>query len=176
MNSLATRLLITLIALCFAAINQRWQFTPASVLFVVLGFTPWLSQFLKGAELPGGWKFEFKEVKEQQEKQGKDIEYLRFLIEGFLTEEEYRHLQRLASADKFAVKCDETSSFFAIELRRLRALGLISSPPGRGIRSLFINDGSERDVREHFQITEKGREYLSFRASYSAGKIDDSTV
>jgi hypothetical protein len=45
----------------------------------------------------------------------------------------------------------------------MRSLGLVANPPGKGIRSLLVNDGQARDVKEHFYITDKGREYLRFR-------------
>ena len=49
-----------------------------------------------------------------------------------------------------------------IESRRI-SLGLVANPPGKGVRSLLVNDGQTRDVKEHFYITDKGREYLKFR-------------
>ena len=45
-----------------------------------------------------------------------------------------------------------------------------------GIRSLLIDDGSERELRTHFQINEKGRGYLSFRANYNAGQAEGTRL
>jgi hypothetical protein len=53
-------------------------------------------------------------------------------------------------------------------MRRLRALGFIQGLPDRGVRSLLqtIADaaGREIDVKDHFEITARGRDYLRLRA------------
>ncbi|MGC3989305.1 MAG: hypothetical protein QM796_06435 [Chthoniobacteraceae bacterium] len=171
MNSNLSKIIVTTCALLLVVVNQLYPLNPLSFGLLILAFSPWLAQFLKGAELPGGWKFEFKEVQEKQVQQGKDIEYLKFLIEGFLTDSEFQHLKKLSAPEPFMVRVDQTSSYFATELRRLRALGLIACPPMKGIRSLLIDDGRERNVKDHFQITDKGREYLAFRASYGGDRV-----
>ena len=129
---------------------------------------PWISTFLQSAELPPGWKLQFDQVKQEQTKQGEEIARIKFLLEGFLTEDELKHLKTLAGQQSFRVKFDETSKFFESELRRLRALGLIKNPPGKGIRSLLVDDGQTRDAREFFHITDKGKEYLKLRGVHDA--------
>jgi hypothetical protein len=55
-----------------------------------------------------------------------------------------------------------------MEMRRLRALGFIQGRPDHGVRSLLraMTDagGKEIDVKDHFEITARGRDYLRLRA------------
>jgi hypothetical protein len=54
-----------------------------------------------------------------------------------------------------------------MELRRLRALGFIQGRPDHGVRSLVraISEagGKEVDVKDHFEITARGSDYLRLR-------------
>ena len=52
-----------------------------------------------------------------------------------------RYSQALDHDEPYLVKVDDTSPYFAAELARLRALGLIQGHPGKGRRSLLVNDG-----------------------------------
>jgi hypothetical protein len=117
--------------------------------------------------LPGGWKLEFQAVKSEQNRQAREIDALKFLVANFLTEAECRHLQGLVSEKPYHARRDGTTVYFEMELRRLRALGFIQGHPERGVRSLLkaINDagGKEVDVKEHFEITPRGRDYLRLR-------------
>lgn len=63
---------------------------------------------------------------------------------------------------------NKTSSFFATELRKLRALGIIKQIDDEGVRSLLKEDGKERNVCSYFEITERGREYLQLRTHIGA--------
>ena len=96
-------------------------------------------------------------VEEEQVRQRKDIEILKFLVQNFVTEYELVHLNKLARDESFPFKQSNT---FEAELRRLLAMGLIARRPGRGMRSLF-NAGD--DVRNHLTITDQGRKYLELR-------------
>jgi hypothetical protein len=132
------------------------------VLFVAL---PWLFSIFERAEFPEGGQVKVRELEEKQEKQQAEISTLKFLVSHFVTDHEIRHLKSLASDAPFMFKKDSTAPFFERELRRLRALGLISNSPGKGVRSLFKKEG---DVKEHFFITQQGREYLKLRQQVDA--------
>jgi Predicted nucleotide-binding protein containing TIR-like domain len=96
-------------------------------------------------------------VQNEQARQRGDIEgILRFLLQSFATEYELTHLKKLESGGPFPFN---RSDNFEAELRRLLSLGLIARRPGRGIRSLFE---AGDDVRNHLEITERGRSYLSY--------------
>ncbi|MBD2577986.1 hypothetical protein [Oscillatoria sp. FACHB-1406] len=125
--------------------------------------------------MPGGWKLEFiQRIEEEQTKQKYEIEQLQFLIESFVTESELNILKKLMSSEPFLVKVDNTSHFFSNELDRLRRLGLIANPQGKGRATLLINDGKSREVKEHFYITPKGESYLKFRRERRVEPFEDS--
>ncbi len=157
------KIVVTVIAAVLVILHQWIKFDTIALGLLFFAVLPWLSSFLQSAELPGGWKFQFDQVKEEQQKQRDDIERLKFLIEGFVSDDELKHLKRLNSNEPFLVTVDRTTRYFENELRRMRSLGLVANPPGKGIRSLLVNDGQARDVKEHFYITDKGKEYLRFR-------------
>jgi hypothetical protein len=62
---------------------------------IFIALIPWISTFLQSAELPGGWKLQFGQVKQEQTKQGEEIARIKFLLEGFLTEDELKTLKNL---------------------------------------------------------------------------------
>lgn len=128
---------------------------------VTIAALPWLASLLQSAELPGGWKLEFRKLESEQQKQRADLDVLRFLIGGFVTDAELLHLQKLASRTPFPFVRGPETSYFLNELRRLRSLGLIESTPGRGVRMLERDGG---DVGQYFSVTPRGREYLRLRA------------
>jgi hypothetical protein len=122
---------------------------------------PWVSTFLETAEFPGGWKFQFRELKAEQQRQKAEIESLRFLMSYFVTDYELIHLRKLAGGEPFPYTKNDS---FLAELRRLRTLRLIDNLPGRGIRAL----PGQGDLREHFTITDRGRSYLQLRTQWES--------
>jgi hypothetical protein len=167
-NQLFFRSLISVIGLLLAVLQSTGAIKLDSIALTLCAFAllPWLAGILSKAELPGGWKLEFiQQIKEEQDRQRDEIAKLRFLIEGFVTESEFNILRKLNSSEPYLVKVDNTSHFFSNELGRLRNLGLIANPPNRGRRSLLVNDGQSREVKEYFFLTDKGKSYLKFRDS-----------
>ncbi|WP_138500190.1 hypothetical protein [Nostoc sp. PA-18-2419] len=163
-----TKIIISLIGIIFAVLHtkQILYFDTQGLILVTIAFLPWLTGILSKAELPGGWKLEFiQQIQEEQVRQKYEIGQLKFLIEGFVTDNELNILKKLNLSEPFLVKVDHTSVFFSNELDRLRKLGLVSNPEGKGRATLLINDGKKREVKEHFYITEKGKSYLNFRDS-----------
>ncbi|MBL9084518.1 MAG: hypothetical protein JNK76_22135 [Planctomycetales bacterium] len=139
----------------------------AAVILFFLAALPWLSSILTSAELPGGWKLEFQTVKSTQEKQASEIKALKFLLANFLTEDEFNHLNKLIQGVRFSARLEDTTSFFIAELKRLRSLGFITGRPNCGVRTMeraMREAGAgDIDVAAHFEITERGREYVNLR-------------
>ncbi len=131
--------------------------TPALILFFLF-LTPWLSIILEKATLPGGLNLEFRNIKEQQYIQSKEIDNLNFLLLHFITDYEKNHLQKLNSSNRFKY---EYKPIFEDELKRLLALELIKRHPGKGIRSFKKDKRWDNDLKEHFYITDKGKDYLA---------------
>jgi hypothetical protein len=170
-STLVAKLAVTGVALLALVLHLVWEKTrldTTGLVLVLLALLPWLASVLSRAELPGGWKLEFQTVKSEQLRQAREINALKFLVSNFLTEPEYKHLEGLASDNPFRVHRDGNTSHFEMEMRRLRALGFIQGRPGHGVRSLIgaINQGEGQgvDVKDHFEITARGRDYLHLRA------------
>jgi hypothetical protein len=136
---------------------------------VVLGLLalaiPWLSDVIESAKF-GGFSIEFKVDRLErrqdgqrllQEKQGKEIRQLRFLVLNFANPAEVAHLTKLADGEPFPVIKDGTFSYFKQELHRLRGLQLIEGQQDKGLRSME-NEGG--DVKDHFKISDKDKEFL----------------
>jgi hypothetical protein len=97
-------------------------------------------------------------VQERQERQSQEIEWIRLLVDLVVSDYERMHLRNLMSDGAFWADIQRNSTF-EWELRHLLTLGLVDRHPGRGIRSLFRDEG-RRDVKEHLFITERGKKYL----------------
>ena len=138
---------------------------------LALAAIPWLSDVIQSATM-GGFSIEFKRLERRQdrqgqlqEEQGKEIGQLRFLVSNFASPAEFAHLTKLASGEPFPVNKDGTYGFFKQELHRLRELQLIQGQPGKGLRSM---DNEGGDVKDHFKITDNGKELLSWLAEVHA--------
>jgi hypothetical protein len=163
---LGLRVSMTVVALALAVIAAFEDAIGIKVTAAVLGLLtiaalPWLASLLQSAELPGGWKLEFRKLESEQQKQRADLDVLQFLISGFVTDPELIHLQKLASHAPFPFVRGPETAYFLKELHRLRSLGLIESPPGKGVRVLEREGG---DVGTYFTVTPRGQEYLRLRA------------
>jgi hypothetical protein len=132
---------------------------------LALAAIPWLSDVIQSAKV-GDFSIEFKvdrlarrqdRQRLLQEEQGKEIRQLRFLVSNFANPAEVMHLTKLAGGTPFPVIKDGTFSYFKEELHRLRGLQLIEGQEGKGLRSMESQGG---DVKDHFKITDKGRELL----------------
>lgn len=108
-------------------------------------------------------------VQDEQARQRADIDgILKFLLQSFATEYELTHLRKLESGEPFPFN---RSAEFAAELRRLASLGLVARRPGRGVASLFQ---AGDDVRNHLEITERGRSYLEYSRQLENNRSEKS--
>jgi hypothetical protein len=159
---------VAFLALALHLLSERTRLDTTGLVLVFLALLPWLASVISRAELPGGWKLEFQAVKTEQRRQAQEIDALKFLVSNFLMESECRHLEGLTSDKPYYVRRDGTTSYFEMEMRRLRALGFIQGRPDRGVRSLLKEIAESRgkavDVKDHFEITARGRDYLRLRA------------
>jgi hypothetical protein len=172
------RVLISIVALGTALLHIATPFKLDNIALTLLGIAliPWLASVLRRAELPGGLKLEFQEIKAEQARQARELDAIKFLIGNFLTAPEQIHLEKIAKTAPFLVTANKTSSFFATELRKLRALGFIKQIGDEGVRSLLKEDGKERNVCSFFEITQRGRDYLQLRSHISALESNQSAT
>jgi hypothetical protein len=163
---------VALLALLLHLLSLRTRLDTTGLVLLFLALLPWLASIISRAELPGGWKLEFQAVKTEQRRQAQEIDALKFLVSNFLTQTECRHLEGLASHKPYHARQDGTTSFFELELRRLRALGFVQGRPDHGVRTLLraisAAGGKEVDVKDHFEITARGHDYLRLRAEMLA--------
>lgn len=150
-----------------AVLHTATKFKLDSIGLSLIGISalPWIASYLRSAELPGGLKVQFQEIKAEQARQAREVDAIKFLVSNFLTVAEQDHLKKIAvSTTPFMVKADHTSSFFASELRKLRALGFIRQITDEGVRTLLRDDGQTRNVCDFFNVTERGREFLQLHS------------
>ena len=162
MQTIWVKLIASFAALALLIIHLIWseaRIDNISIYLLVIGVFPWMASIFETFEVPGGWKVTFRKIQEKQEHQQSEIATLKFLISHFLTEDELLHLTKLAHHKPFTF---QYSPSFEIELRHLRALGFINSFPGKTIQAL--QDVRSGDLKGHFEITERGREYLNLRS------------
>jgi hypothetical protein len=129
-----------------------------TIYLLIIAIVPWLVSIFDTFELPGGWKVTFRAMQDKQQQQETDIATLKFLIAHFLTDAERIQLTKLDAKDPFLFKYAPS---FERELRHLRDLNFIIGLPDKGFGTLKADDGG--DVKNHFAITELGREYLALR-------------
>jgi hypothetical protein len=132
---------------------------PIALGLAVIALVPWIADFLSGAKLPGGFEVAFRAVERRQTLNEEAIAQLRFIVDGFLTRDEYQHLLNIRNNVEYDVKRDAASAL-AAELRRLRALRLID---GSGVGSFSTPDGRRRRIGDTFRLTRRGNEYLAMR-------------
>ena len=167
---LGLRLLITLGAIGAATAHVFMPKLVPDVVsggLLVLAVLPWLSPLLKSVELTGLGKLEFRveEVKAQQALLQEQVEGLRFLVSGFVTEWELDHLKKLEGGASFEYRRSlGHDDRFTGELIRLRDFGLIKTRDGQGVRHL----PESGDLKRYIEITDRGRTYLRLRNSMAA--------
>ncbi len=82
----------------------------------IVGLSPWIANAVKLVKL-GGMEVQFQEMKQKVEKQGTEIDQLRFLIRNFVAKWELLHLQKLASGEIYLINNATASPSFEGELR-----------------------------------------------------------
>jgi hypothetical protein len=127
---------------------------------------PWASDLVRRLELPSGFKLEFQELRGEVAHQKREIDQLtEFLFTHFVTDAEFKHLQALHTRQRYRF---QRASYFDAELRRLRALGLLSGTIG------YLPQEGE-DLNNHLHITDRGREYVIKREAISQTATQTST-
>jgi hypothetical protein len=134
-----------------------------------IGLSPWIAKIIESFKFGG---LEFKFVR-QLEKQDADIDSLKLLVLGFVSQHELDHLKKFASAQEFIVDKNNFAEDFRRDLRHLRDLGLINHYSNKGIRALYESPEQHPNVLEHFHITDAGREYLRMREEMAQDKTSN---
>jgi len=134
---------------------------------IILAFLPWLSPIIKSIEVAGVGKLELKveEVREKQALLREEVDGLRFLVSGFVTEWEHLHLKKLATEDPFNYqRGSNKDDRFTNEIIRLRDFGLIAKRIDYSLYDIPLSG----DLKQYVELTERGRTYLKLRQQLKA--------
>lgn len=153
-----------------------------TVVLLIIAIFPWLPKILQSAKFPGGWEFTFREMEDkvrrqadqlqtQQHRQDRlqeDVDALRFLLTGFVSQFEIGHLRKLAGSERFTyVRGPNKDDRFVGEVIRLWDFGLVSKKPNI---TTFWDIPLEGDLKEYAEITQRGRDYLVMRDQFDGEK------
>ena len=112
-----------------------------------------------------GLIFKVQEIRERQEKLQREVDALRFLVSGFVTDWELVHLQKLASDRPFDYRWGgDRNDRFIQELIRLWDLGLIT----RNNTESWYDIPREGNLRDYAELTARGNEYIRLRMQLQA--------
>lgn len=150
MNSsrIAQKALFSALAIGLLVTEARWpNFLPANSLtlvLIVLAVLPWLDSLVKTAELPGGWKIEFRELKVEVARQQ---EIINSLVRFSLSASIFHHLCGIALLRTYRYFDNETNRR---ELYFLRDNGFIQPKPGLS----FVDFSAAIDGRNLVELAE----------------------
>lgn len=141
------------------------------VTLVICAAIPGLAPHLTSAKLPGGIEVAFREVRRRQRMNEAEIAQLRFIVDGFVTDGELKHLENIRADVGYQPEAKDIPVLDA-ELRRLLAFGLIARRKHHlGVRNFAISDGRERRIGQWFRLTQRGTEYLAMREENEADGV-----
>lgn len=175
-SSILPKVLFPAIALIVIALDWKYPDFPndnLAIVLVIAAGIPWLPQFLDKIKVGDvDIKFQLNEQQKRQniqerrqDQQEREIRSLKFLVEYFLSGNQNEHLERFEDpSSKFLY--DKNDFYYEqkrSELRRLREFGLIEQKnPSLGFTSI----PEKGDFKDYFQITVRGRQYLSLRKEW----------
>lgn len=172
------RVAISAIAIVAAVLHMLFpSFIPDAITagLIIVAFLPWLSPIIKSIEIAGLGKLELKveEVKEKQALLQEEVDGLRFVVSGFVTEWKLSHLTKLASDAPFDYqRGSDKDDRFINEIIRLRNFGLITKRIGYALYDIPFSG----DLKQYVELTERGRTYLKIRQKLHSLQPNDGRV
>jgi hypothetical protein len=164
------RITLSTVAVVAAVIHMLFpRFIPDAITagLIILAFIPWLSPFIESIDIPGFVKLVLRvgEVEKKQALLQEEVDSLRFLISGFVTEWELTHLKTLAGDAPFDYKrASGNDDRFINEIIRLRDFGLIAKRIDYALYDIPLSG----DLKQYVEITERGKTYLKLRQQLQA--------
>ena len=126
-SATTARVALTVAAVAAALAHMRYPTVviPDAITagLLLLALLPWLSSIIKSIEITGIGKLELLE--QRQVAQQQEIDALRFLVSGFVSDYEITHLQNLSTGSAPYVQGTSRNERFINELIRLRDFGLV---------------------------------------------------
>jgi hypothetical protein len=170
--ALVLRVALSAVAVAAAVAHTLFRpFIPDAITagLIILAPLPWLSSIIKSIEVAGVGKLELQ-VEEVKEKQAlrllrEEVDSLRFLVSGFVTEWELTHLKKLAAEGPFRYeKGADKDDRFINEIIRLRDFGLIAKRVDYSLYDIPLSG----DLKQFVELTERGRTCLKLRQQLQA--------
>jgi hypothetical protein len=137
-----------------------------------VGLSPWIARVIESFKFGG---LELKFVK-QLEEQRQEINVLKLLFIHLLTYWERHHLRALVNNQEFIVRKGHYPQDLYKELRRLRELGFIASPPDKSLRAMDNDPREEKSLHEYFFATDLGKQYISMRDAWAKELFPDQIM
>lgn len=178
------RLIITAAASILILARIQWpdlKIDTVSIALFIVALLPWISSFIDSASLPGGWKFNFREIQktvENQEKKLQDqnglIQQQRKIIDDLVVFNMAWFLFDLLKGIYYAQKNNEEYSFNKNKsntdnLLFLRNNGYIEI---QGIRQLEHNS----DIAKIVKLSPIGKSYVEIREKRSQELKEDKNT
>lgn len=138
-------------------IPQQHGFGGFEAVLVIAALAPWLVGVVESIGFGGAL------LKLRVDKNEKDIETLKFLVELVASNYELRCMYSLRENIPFMTDTSQPLSYEGAAkpaILRLRGLGLLENRPNTGFRQLEREPRGARDVRDYFQLTPRGKRYL----------------
>lgn len=136
-----------------------------TLILLAITLSPMLSILFENISI-GDAKLQFRVEKNEE-----DIDNLKFMMRHFITMDELSVLFRLSRDIRVRVNPSNwTYQYDKARLLRLRELGFVYTPDGKGFGAME-RAGVEQDARDHFRVTDRGREFLTRREN-AVGRID----
>lgn len=164
------RIALSTVAVVAAVIHMLFpRFIPDAITagLLILAFVPWLSPLIKSIDIPGLGRLELqvKRVEGEQALLREEVDSLRFLVSGFVTDWELTHLKKLASGAPFDYqRASGKDDRFINEIIRLRDFGLIAKRIDYALYDIPLSG----DLKQYVELTERGRTYLKLRQQLQA--------
>ena len=164
-SAFVLRIVLSVLAILAATMHMLFpRFIPDAITagLIMLAVLPWLHPIIKSIEVTGLGKLELKveEVKQSQALLQEQVDGLRFLVGGFVTQWELNHLTKLATGGPFQYsRGSGKDDRFINEIIRMRDFGLISKRIEYALHDIPLKG----DLKDYVDLTERGRTYLMLR-------------
>jgi hypothetical protein len=113
---------------------------------------------------------QIREVAAEQQRQAKDLDVIKLILNLVLPEYERWHLGGLAANPQtYLVQVtQDIATSFESELRHLLSHGLVERQDKKELKKFFMQEGQQRNLAEYLKITPKGREYIEIYQRFAA--------
>ena len=167
-SAVAATFLIFHVLLRFQYGDMRNGLDTVALGLIGVGLLPWIARLLESFKFGG---LELKFVKQQVAEQRREVDLLNFIIANIISKFELEHLRKLMEKTAFVIDTRRYPEDFQREVTHLRDLGFIDNHPGKSVRAMYEDAGTEKSVHDYFYVTEAGKAYLGFRSEMEAGAL-----